>query len=751
MKNFQAVLCVVLALILIVAALPLGGVRAAGMIYYVNANASGSNNGSSWANAYTSLQSAIAVATSGDQIWVAAGTYKPTANINRQLSFAPKSGVALYGGFAGTETLLSQRNWNNNVTILSGDIGAQNVLKDNSFHVVALQNADAVSLDGFTITAGNANSTGTKGFGGGIWVDASHSVVLKNLIITNNNGVVGGGILAALSNSLKLENLKITNNNATNSGGGFHNIGCVDLTLTLVTFTNNSSVNGGGMTNVNANPSLTKVTFTGNSATETGGGFRNMADNGDSHPTLTNVIFSGNSASEGGGMINQSYAEWDGVAFAQPHLTNVNFNGNTATHTGGGMQNSSYSPPDFEYWGGLDPILTNVNFVGNSAGIAGGGMENHFHAVAHLTNVTFSGNSAPMGGGMSNTDSREIVLQNVTFNKNSASSTGGWLYNENGGLSFTHVTASGNTSSGDHCGINNVTAQPSFVNSIFWGNGTEYCSSSKATFVNSVIQGGCPTGSVCTQIINADPFLDVLKNNGGFTKTMALGSNSSALDIGNLSKCSVSDQRGVERPQGPLCDAGAYEKEQLSIIFNAEATHDGWILEAHKGYGNGGSMNIVSPLIFVGDDDLDRQYRGFFSFNTASLSVPSGAVLMGARLKLKSQGIVGTNPFDALGDIVIDIANGSFGNSPAMQWNDFKAQAGQDAIGRITNLPQGPFYTKAWSKDILPYINTSGLTQLRLRFAKSTNNDLKAYTLNFYSGNAVNTADRPQLIIYYLP
>jgi hypothetical protein len=174
-------------------------------------------------------------------------------------------------------------------------------------------------------------------------------------------------------------------------------------------------------------------------------------------------------------------------------------------------------------------------------------------------------------------------------------------------------------------------------------------------------------------------------------------------------------------------------------------------LEAHKGHGNGGSMNIVSPLILIGDDDQDRQYRGFFSFNTASFSVPSGAVLMGARLKLKSQGIIGSNPLDALGDIVIDIANGSFGNNPVMQWNDFKAQAGQDAIGRITNLPQGSFYTKAWSKDILPYINTSGLTQFRLRFAKSTNNDLRTYTLNFYSGNAVNTANHPQLIIYYIP
>ncbi len=68
-------------------------------------------------------------------------------------------GVAIYGGFAGTETELSERDWENNVTILSGEIGDPATTADNTIHVVVSigQNGTAV-LDGFTITKGNASA-----------------------------------------------------------------------------------------------------------------------------------------------------------------------------------------------------------------------------------------------------------------------------------------------------------------------------------------------------------------------------------------------------------------------------------------------------------------------------------------------------------------------------------------------------------------------------------------------------------------
>src|SRR5437867_4288640 len=93
---------IALAIVLIVGIFGVAPAHASAAILYVKQNTSGANNGTSWANAYTDLQSALAVASSGDEVWVAAGTYKP-GNI-RDATFSPKNGVAMYGGFDGTET-----------------------------------------------------------------------------------------------------------------------------------------------------------------------------------------------------------------------------------------------------------------------------------------------------------------------------------------------------------------------------------------------------------------------------------------------------------------------------------------------------------------------------------------------------------------------------------------------------------------------------------------------------------------------
>src|SRR5262245_61802335 len=97
-------------------------------VIFVKAGAVGANDGSSWANAYTGLQSALAAAnpSSADtvEIWVAAGTYTPRPTADRSLSFTLKNNVQVYGGFAGVETQREERNSAANVTILSGDISA---------------------------------------------------------------------------------------------------------------------------------------------------------------------------------------------------------------------------------------------------------------------------------------------------------------------------------------------------------------------------------------------------------------------------------------------------------------------------------------------------------------------------------------------------------------------------------------------------------------------------------------------------
>jgi len=133
----------------------------------VNSAATGAKDGSSWADAYTDVQDALTSATQGDEIWVAAGTYKPTTTADRTKCFVMKTGVALYGGFAGTETTREERDWQAHETILSGDIGAPGNSSDNSYHVV-IGGFQAV-LDGFTVDGGN-----TTGNGGGCITTTTH-------------------------------------------------------------------------------------------------------------------------------------------------------------------------------------------------------------------------------------------------------------------------------------------------------------------------------------------------------------------------------------------------------------------------------------------------------------------------------------------------------------------------------------------------------------------------------------------------
>ncbi|CAG0935945.1 hypothetical protein TFLX_04799 [Thermoflexales bacterium] len=295
-------------------------------VHYAKPIASGTGDCLSWDNA-CALQTALTGATSGNEIWVAAGTHKPTTETDRSIDFQLKSGVALYGGFAGTETARDQRNPALHVTILSGDIDNNDsqapIITNpatvtgnttNSYHVVT--GATGATLDGFTITAGYG---GASRYGGGMYNLAS-SPALSNVTFSGN---------------------------MADSGGGMANRSYSNPTLTNVTFGGNSASQGGGMYNNNSNPTLTNVTFILNSAPSGDGG---GMDNESSSPTLTNVTFSFNSSSggAGGGMNN--------TTGSNPTLTNVTFNGNSA-NWGGGMNNYNSSNPQIRntiFWGNTD-------------------------------------------------------------------------------------------------------------------------------------------------------------------------------------------------------------------------------------------------------------------------------------------------------------------------------------------------------------------------------------------------------------
>ena len=174
---------------------------------YVNKSVIGGNeDGSSWENAFSNLQDALKLVEPTSfcsaEIWVAAGTYYPDEGVgyinnNRDHSFKMRSGIALYGGFAGNESDLSQRNWFVNKTYLSGDLLQNNTdynnaqflnYADNAYHVVRSENTDNTSvLDGFYIQTGNANGTGEEDSGGAIYMNNSGMTVTNCEVSFNHS------------------------------------------------------------------------------------------------------------------------------------------------------------------------------------------------------------------------------------------------------------------------------------------------------------------------------------------------------------------------------------------------------------------------------------------------------------------------------------------------------------------------------------------------------------------------------------
>jgi predicted outer membrane repeat protein len=273
-----------------------------GGVIYVDAGAPGPLcDGLAWTTAYTELQSALAVAPPGAEIWVAEGTYKPdfdpvSARYTGWVtaSFLLTQEVALYGGFAGTESALHQRDWRAHPTILSGDIGAVGILTDNVYHVVTTHNVtETTRLDGFTITSGYANGSGSGSYGGGIYND-SGSLTLVNLMVYSNraNGWHGGGVYND-AGSPTLLNVVFDSNTAKFSGGGLYNQEGSATVVNSVFTHNGAGYRGGGVFNYRANTRFVNVTFCANTAANRG---RSMT-NSQGSTEIANCIMWGGSGS----------------------------------------------------------------------------------------------------------------------------------------------------------------------------------------------------------------------------------------------------------------------------------------------------------------------------------------------------------------------------------------------------------------------------------------------------------------------
>jgi Right handed beta helix region/Immunoglobulin I-set domain len=232
-------------------------------VIYVRAGAGGANNGTSWADAFVSLQSALTAAAAGGEIWVAAGIYTPGPPGDAVSSFVMKNGVALYGGFAGTETLVAQRNWAVNATRLSGDVGQDDVIPanwptgwnigtSNSGHVIVASATDATAIiDGFIIENGALGPAGTGAgddlmYGSGIHI-LYGSPTIRNCTFQHHlTAFASGGAIYCLQGNPTISHCTFNRNYAhLGNGAGIFLYGPCDVAISDCIFSENITVSGG--------------------------------------------------------------------------------------------------------------------------------------------------------------------------------------------------------------------------------------------------------------------------------------------------------------------------------------------------------------------------------------------------------------------------------------------------------------------------------------------------------------------------
>ncbi|WP_157262155.1 choice-of-anchor Q domain-containing protein [Pedobacter sp. PACM 27299] len=536
---------------------------------FVHQTATGDNNGSNWQHAFTDLQAAMAQVKAGDEIWVAKGSY--STGITASSFFTLKEGVKIYGGFAGTETLITDRVSNDiatvNETILDGSKGVP------SYHVVYNIAAltSATILDGFSIQGGAAattysSSSNANYYGGGIYNTAG-TAIFRNLWIKNNIATYGAGLYH--SGDAEYTNIRFTNNIAKGSyarGAAVYNTRGFALTKGL--FEGNSIIESASYTGYGAaifNTGLLEledVKFLNNTLANGQGGA--IYSNSGAGIKISRAEFTGNKASTGGALF---------IANGFPEITDAIFKGNSAIGTGGAM-----------YVAGT-PVLNRVSFIENTSGQHGAAIWST--GSIRIDNSIFSRNkvtsTAAYYGGAMFVNSGEALINNVTFSNNS----------------INYINSSATVNYGGALFRNSGTV--TLHNSILWGNkrGNNVMDQLNAGIIagSTLIQNNYLTGE---DIKFGDPmFEDAAADN------LRLKGGSLAIDAGKNSwQAFDKDLDGKPRLVNDLIDLGAYENE-------------------------GGQSLMLNPVTIA---PLKRGAYAAIQFTTTGTTLPVTWLLQGGKL-----------------------------------------------------------------------------------------------------------------------
>ncbi len=272
------------------------------------------------------------------------------------------------------------------------------------------------------------------------------------------------------------------------------------------------------------------------------------------------TIADGVGAPQGGGILNRGRLDLERVVVRD----------NTETSAG---------PANFEFGGGgiynaADAVLnlTDSSVQDNSSvNQPGGGIYGFFGSAITITGSTVSGNtSGDVAGGLRTLSNATVV--NSTFSGNvSTVWHGGGIFHTDGDLAVTHSTFAGNSSPGGTASAILVATFGAPASATLTGNilvgipGSPACAIEGGGAATITSAGGNVDGDNSCNLVAAgdqpatDPLLGPLADNGGGTLTHLPAAGSPAIDAASAATCPATDQRGVARPQGAGCDAGAVE------------------------------------------------------------------------------------------------------------------------------------------------------------------------------------------------
>lgn len=390
---------------------------------YVNGAATGANDGSSWADAYTDLTAALGTAT-GD-VWIAAGTYKPTG---ADATFEITSALNVYGGFAGTEASLADR-VAGNTTILSGDLAGDDMdnvftanKTDNVAHVMSIDagSNDKVILDGLEISGGfgsDDDGPADTYLYSGAGVYTVSTVEINNCHFLNNTCANGAGLYIIGD----ADDSKISNSTFEKSLGALRAAGAMandidGFTVTNCTFRDNVTGRGALYPANVTGIMIDGCTFTNN---VNNGGFGGAMFIWQGVGTIQNSTFEGNSAGNAGGI----YCDGRNLAQGVNQMTfdNLTFDGNSSlSNQAAGIQTASISH-----------TMMNCTFINNeSVQLGAAHLDGSDGQVVISMNNTFKNNSSTFGGAQAFFGlESQVTLSGNTYESNNAATSGGAVIN----------------------------------------------------------------------------------------------------------------------------------------------------------------------------------------------------------------------------------------------------------------------------------------------------------------------------------